>query len=333
MNILATRTISDFNKRYNVVYAKEVKIPLCWDNTCQKITSIVFNGNGNKKNNNLYNDIYELCLEDKIDIDTLINHFNIELIKFKTTNENNNIVDILRIYDSVIEKLNYYISFINHNNIRKDGQLFVYYFYEILSNSLLRDEHCDKYVSELIMKLITDATNISSSLNILRKILTNGLQQSTENCANFTIKMINEINKVLESTYVNNKIDIYNIISIITNIGTIMNDEYFENSDKILYKYCYSKWAEHLIKKISCNDDKTINKTLIILNNIEEYISNDLNICYLNKLFLEFIDVKMKQYDGYDLNNIKKKKNHLNYFNTLMTILEMSYTLLSGWNK
>ena len=76
MNIVATRTISEFNKKYNVIYTKEIKNPLGWDKTCQKIILSVFYEN--KKHINLYNEIYELCLSNKTDVDTLLNYFIVE---------------------------------------------------------------------------------------------------------------------------------------------------------------------------------------------------------------------------------------------------------------
>jgi len=325
--MIARKTINTLNTKYNVIYAKENKVPLDWEKTCSSIISTIFRDDF--RNSKIYNDIYELCMKENINLKTLIIKFETEL---KTMDQKkSNFIDIVKFYDRVLSRLNYYTSLINYNNIKEDGNNVEYYIYNILTDSIINNSDCDKYVNELTNRLMTEATTIGTTLKILGHIFKNG--SIDNNSRSFTVKCVMNVMRLLDNLKtINTKIDIYAIINIINNIGIMFKNDYMENADKMLYCYCYKKCSEELVNKLSCNDDKILYKTLLTLNEIKEYIINDEMVCQITKLFSEVIDNKIKNFKEYKVNTLEEK-NCLNYYNTLETILNMSYILLSEWDS
>lgn len=337
MSVLSSRTINTFNNKYNVIYKSETPITLDWPTICKKIVEL--SHKNDFRCNKTYNDIYKLFMCDGMKMRTLLVNIEEEICKIHNskpfTKDILTINNTLHKYDNMLKNLNYYTSIFKHNKIKEDGTSngIEECIYEVLSNIIFDKKNIDDLSRELVKQLLIDMDVINRSYNILGIILTNDSLKK-EQCSvpdsryetymDFMMKSCVNLNKCLDLLYKTKKIDIYQIFIIIDNCGDFYNKSFIKTTDDIIYKNCYKVWIEELISMIS---NTSITKILDVLNDVEKYINNSDTLTLIKNKFLEFIDFKMETY-----NKLKATSNN-GAFDILTSILNLSYTLLSKWEK
>jgi len=332
MKTMAPRTLNKFNNKYTTIY-KDNK-PLDWNVLFNKIIKEMYDKN---QNNVLYSDLYRYYLENNIDIQSFISEIRKNLLEnysvlFNTKNKEINNSDILRTlrnYSIISNNLDYYTSVLKNKYITKSIN-------NMISNILLDDEISadsgilNKMIDRIIEIIITMPDEIMEPLMFIGKIF------DEINMDKFINILSLNVCKLLSSNHDKKKADIIQIISIIKKIGeyifNTLNHSKIHNGIKtVFYKNCYQIWADKLIDVLPQTNIKTVYTTVNIVKEIEPYvdISKKIKINFCN-----MIDNKIKTFknDNIMLFESNEDIDKSNYFNTLITILDLSHILISGWD-
>ncbi len=337
--------VNKLNNRFNTI--RSINKGEDWSNTTYEIITNILSESRLSDDdilsyNELYGKIYNCYLLNNIDINTLIDRFNKEMIntKNKLDSLNYSFPDQLKVLDQVIEKISSYVAIYNYKKVTLNDNTIKYYMYKTLTDIMFTGENGEKSVKNLIDQLIVHPEKVTSVFPIIGKFLTYGkdnleninledspLDNNKERSTfeNFIFKIFTNLNDHLSKNYKDNLITIEEICKVIFNVGSFMNSSFVKESDKILYKKCFPMWTDELINSLS---NSNIEKIISNLQVVEEYIGSDEYALKISDKFIDYIELVLNKYKPLEQHMSDNK-----LFNDIIVVLNNTNTLSSKWSK
>jgi hypothetical protein len=322
MNIINNVNFSSLNSKYNTIFTN------CVIKKSDYMVSVICDDNNSNSVNTNYNNLFNQYLLDKIDLNSffLETKRNIDNI----LSINGTIVQQINKLNTLIKKIEMYMSFFDNKKYNLDGIMISQTIYHYICKKL-NDKIKNEYSNALCNIIFYNLEKHLEFFNVLGSFFKNRsvtFNYENTNMNNLLISFYDNLSNII-NTKLQQQFELSNdieyVFSKINDIDNYFKLNFIDDRENNILKFCYPIWGNKLIESINF-----INAPIIIghLQNIEPYIGTDVIADKIATNLISVLNSTVKKYQPFE-----NHFNNIELYNILVDVTLMCEIILTGWKK